>query len=233
MPPAIYVGSDTDDGPTAFTFAIPTAARAGDAMIMVVATEDQSIGNGLADELADGVEVLGELETAQGQIFVLRYVVTGEETSGSVVVDLQIAAVADRGGAMVCYRGLETAAPSGAAAAVNVAGSTSFPAPSQTLVRYSDLYLGIVFSRTAIASLTAPAGTTERVEFYDGASDRLQIFELLQEAPGPTGIRTTAANVASSGIAASIALAATGLVGVGKVIVLDPPGGIGLPTEGI
>jgi hypothetical protein len=237
MPPVQFVSfkqSTGIDGSDTFTFdAIPTGIRKGDTILGIIGADP-----GVVDPLdgnAGGTayEKLLTVNTANGTVWVGRTIATGDEDADSL-------AIYSRGtitwgtSLLMVYRDLDL---SGACvgSGVNVAASTNFACPGRTMVRYQDLYLGIVVVSSANVAVTPPAGGVERFDASDGGTRRLEIFDILLETAGATFSKTATTAGAQSGLAASLALPGAGLRGFGKTLsgIHAIPGMLGLPTKGI
>lgn len=229
MPPAVFVDKavGVDTAGDLITFTLPATVRAGDVLLALVAGDPTQTGP-TADSLLEW-SLLTTLAVGPAIVYVLRRTATDDEGVST--------AIAFNGawlmGVLMDYRGVDAAAAAIGSAIANIAASTNFACPSETLARYSDLYLGIAVVTSAATGVTPPAGTIERHEQQAGGRT-LEVFELLAEAPGATGTKTATTGANQSGVAASIALAALPtLHGLDYPIVLDPPGTIGLPMEGV
>lgn len=236
MPPQIYVASanatyDNPSGTMTFPVPSPQNLRAGDFLYLVMALENAGVAVTSID--GDAVVDSGWLETAAAivggtrRFFVYCREVTGEEGADIVVVLNTLAVLG--AGVILAYRNTQGVAYEGT---VNVvAASVNFVCPSRTLTAYSDMFLGVTWARLG-SVMTPPAGANERIE--NTATDgTLAVFDVLPEVVGATGTKTAVGGTARNGFAASIAIHATGLRGVGKVFAISPPGAIGLPTEGV
>jgi hypothetical protein len=229
MPPVVFVDKSTglDDAGSRMTFTLPVTARAGDTLLAVIASDPTQTGPSNGDR--EVWDVLAELAVGSAKVYVLRRTVAedeGIETS----IDFNGAWLQ---GVLMVYRGLDDGAAALGSAISSIVASTNFVCPSETLVRYSDLYLGIVVVTSAVVLVTNPLSSTERHEEL-GANATLEVFEILPEAPGATGTKTATTAANRTGVAASIALASLPTVQSSLVaIALDPPGTIGLALEGV
>lgn len=230
MPPAVFVGSaPATAGADSFVFLAPAATKARDTVLAIVATASTN-GPDIDALTAGAWSQAAELPGADATIWVLR-----REAQDDDLGDIEIPmldALAWGLGALVVYRNLDPSAAIVGASAAAIAATTDFACPARVLVAYSDLYLGAVLVTSAATAVTPPAGALERHEQQAGGR-ALEVYELLLEAPGSTGPRTATTAAAQSGVAASIALSADPVVGVGKVFRFDPVGTIGLPTKGV
>lgn len=212
----------------ALSIPVPAGARAGDSMIVVVAGDSNN-----AWAIDGGTDWRLDLDTqlANARLLVARRAVRDED---GPAIELPLTDEPDGlwlMGVMLLYREIEDAAAVGASA-VNVNAANNFPCPARVLGRYSDLYLGVVVISSFDIAVTPPAGTTERYEAGNGFA-RLEIFELLREAPGGTGEQVaTVAGPLRNGVAASLALPGADAAG-GRAFALSPIGAPGLPTRGV
>ncbi len=230
MPPAIPIAQATGTvGAQSFTFTTPATTKEGDSMIAILAVPFLNDGPDFDDDELEGWEELTRLNGGGASLWILRRIA---ELGDPGTIEIPFLDALSWGlGVIAVYRGLAVADPVGATVAV-IAASTSFACPAQVLDTYSDLYLGIAFVNTAATAVTPPGGTTERHEEQAGGRT-LEVFELLAEATGTTGVQTATTGAAQSGLAASIALATNPIIGFGKSFTVDPIGSIGLPSEGI
>lgn len=235
MPPVIFVGASAATVPdsTTIRYTLPSSARPRDTMIAFYMDANASDGPS-ADAAALGWETIAHLEGGVGEgVWVMRReVVAGDVSTFDVPIDYAFVQISGLG-ALVVYRNLNNGAAIVGASVVDVApADTDWPCPSQTLARYSDLYLGIVGVTDNDEAVTAPGGTTERIE-SQRVNRTISVFELLPEATGATGIQTATTAMAQGGFAASIALAADALIGQGKTFTVEPIGSFGLPKSGV
>ena len=228
MPPALLVGSaiGTLAGAT-ISFAVPASTKPGDTYVMIVGTE--LVIGGFPAALNPDVPWIDSVVFAATTAHVGRRV--AKQGDPPTIAFTANGAPAWALSVLLVYRDLRDMVAVGWSGTA-IAASTNFACPSRTLVEYSDLYLGIALVDSAATAVTPPAGTTERHEQQAGGRT-LEVFELLAELAGATGVKTATTVANQSGGAASIALAANGLRGAGKVLTIDPPGMLGLPTEGV
>ncbi len=232
MPPALPVASIAGvPGATSITFITPEQAKPGDTLLAIVATASTNDGPDYdADEL-EGWEEVAELTGSGQTIWILRRIAVADDTGNVEIAFLE--ALADPAiGTLLVLRNLDTASDAIESGATAIAASTNFVCPARTLTTYSDLYLGIVLVDNDTLGVTVPGGTTELLDHY-GAVMSLCVFAYLHEATGTTGTKTGTVGLPSDGIAASILLKANPIVGFGKSFSFDPPGAIGLPSEGV
>ncbi len=229
MPPAIVVGSSANDaidgGDSSITFAVPSVARARDALIAVVV---DVVDNIPID--SDSWELLATWANSTAKIWVFRHEVAADDPSAVELafVDPFTAGI----GVLLAIRNTNVGASVVSESASTITASTNFVCPSRGLSTYSDLYLGFAFVETNEVAVAPPAGATEIIENqYDGKT--LEAFAYYHEAIGPTGTKTATTGANQSGVAASIALAADPLVGLGKSFVVEPAGTFGLPSFGV
>jgi len=226
VPPILFIASTAGSlGASSFTFDMPTKARPSDVLIAAMWTANT--GQNVDDD-PTWIELLS-LTTGSGQLLVVGRVVDGTEGH---TIELPIA---NPGGAflvagLLMYRGAGLSLGPVDGSGTLVSASTNWPCPSRTPAVYSDMYLGFACSTTATA-FAPPGGCIER--FEAASVGELEIFELLPEATTATGVKTATTGVAGSGLAASALIPAGGLVAIGKVLAFDPPGALGLPTEGV
>lgn len=237
MPPITPVAVSsiaTYDG-NSFFFTVPTTARPGDALFAVVVIDQIAAQLKNVDSLAiaNGWTQVVRLQGASFVAFVLAQTLAA--SAGPQVAAGFDLSVSTRGaGVLLVYRGPNMPAAAGTGAIVNVVTSTSWPCPSLTPASYSDMYLGIVFVAAA-ASLTPPAGAVERCDLASTfvSTSTIEVFDLITENTVATGTKIATSGVAQSGIAAAVLIPAGAPPGPGKVIVIDPPGSIGLPRVGV
>lgn len=243
MPPVLFIGVSAatydDGGPGAATMTIApsTTTRPGDSILAVFA---------MAEALLDVVAINGEavadsgwgeivdLEVGSWKLIVFRRTATDSDPASYVFAFEDVPGPANAMGVALSYRGLSDAAPIGSSG-VEISNSTNFACPSRTLTTFSDLYVGIAFASESDPRFTPPDGGRERYDATGsgGVVASLAVFDYQHESSGPTGVQTAIADPLATGIAASIAFAAEGIRGVGKTLVSDVPGAIGLPEDGV
>ncbi len=234
MPPAIFVDAAPGSAPGAFNgvrFDVPTSARPRDTAIMAMLAESTNDGPDVDALAEDGWEELGPFVGATHTLWAFRRELGASE---SAHVDVEFTEVLANPpiGILLVYRNLNNGADVVGSSSTNVAASVNYVHPSRALTTYSDIYIGISAVENDEVSFTPPAGGTERIEHAgDGLS--LYAFDVLLEATGATGTKTSIAGGASTGFAVSIALAADPLIGFGKSFVVEPLGAIGLPSRGV
>ena len=242
MPPAAFIAAATCSfstepatGNLVITFLTPPTTAPGDTLLIAAVSNDATDGAVDASKLPSGWSIVATHTTITAQIAtLLRRLATDTEPPSHAIT---FAGLAVAGGALLVYRGLDRGAAvvDGNIADVNV--STAFACPSLTLTTYSDLYLGIAWVNGATVAVTAPAGTTKRLDVAQsetpiGASCELAIFELLAEAVGSTGTQTAHIVAPHIGIAAAVALRALPPLPA-PAITPDIPGAIGFVTVGV
>lgn len=234
MPPSQFIATASgalDVTNETLTFAVPSTCKPGDHLIAIIAAT--TAVSGFDPDIPEnaGWESLALFAGATATGIVARRIFDADTPS---TVSLTMDAASASGiGALQVYRDLETS-PAVGASSSNIAASTNFVCPSRDLTRYSDLYIGIVVVTSAIVAVTNPANTTERHE-HGATAFELEIFDVLPETPGATGTKTATTAANQSGLAASIALAASGLRGGNKTLtgIAPIPGMLGLPTKGV
>lgn len=234
MPPASFVtaiAGAAASGDDFATFQIPSIVKAGDTLVAIVALDSADLGVD-SDSVEDsGWERINDFAGPGSNLWAFRRERALGDTSG---IAFEFFGTLGNPGAaaLVVYRSVPAGTPPVGASHASIAASTNFGCPSRVLTSYSDLYLGIVFVETAATAVAPPAGATERIE-VQGGGVTLAVFDYLAEATGSTGVKTATTGANQSGIAASIALAADAIVGVGKAFAFDPVGAIGLPSKGV
>jgi hypothetical protein len=229
MPPAVPVAVAVGvAGASSFTFTAPAATKARDTLLAILQSADSAAGPEYTDELLDEWTEIATFTGSGSKLWILRREALASDTGNIEIPFDDIGAI----GLLAVYRNLNTGADVVDSDSSAITASSSFACPSLDLVTYSDLYLGIVLVNTAATGVTAPAGCTERAEEQDSAMT-LELFDLLAEDTGATGVQTATTAAPQTGIAASLALAADPFVGFGLSFSFDPVGGIGLPSKGI
>lgn len=228
MPPATFIDkvAGVIVGATV-TFAIPTKSKPGDVMTAIILT-DPAVGQ--LDATSDpSWEFLQSFAGANATVLLARRVAAADDDDSIVLLidSLPVWALA----VMRVDRGLDPNAAMIAGGFNDVNASINFQCPSRALVHYSDLYMGVVGVSSAAVAVTPPGGTTERYDAGGGGRE-LELFDLLPEAVGATGVKTATTAANQSGIALSL-LFATFPVVVAKTFGLDPPGCPGLPIRGV
>jgi hypothetical protein len=211
-------------------FQTPTATKARDTLIAILATADTNDGPDLTD--LDGwiEEAAFTFAATSSKVWVLRREAQIGDTSTVEIPFLD--ATAWGLGVLAVWRNLNTGSDVVASGSTAVAASTNFPCPTLALTTYSDLYVGIALVTSAATAVAPPAGGTELAELQSGGRT-LEVFQRLPEAVGATGAQTATTGANQSGGAAAIALAADPIIGFGKSFAFDPVGAIGLPSEGV
>lgn len=235
MPPVQHIAASsagwTASGVgAAYTITIdtPAAARAGDTVIALLVLTDAA-----AIEIDDDSEWTTDFvhDGAADNIIAARYVIADDEGTTLPPIALSDEPTAAYVATLV-KRGLPAGVAVYGASQATVAASTDYPCPSQSLVAYSGLYVGLVVSSVDGTAVVPPAGTTERLDF-DGGARRIAVFDLLPEAAGDTGVRT-ATTASGNGHAVSLAYAADHLIGGKSLAKLAAVSGmLGLPTRGV
>lgn len=235
MPPAIFVAAVRayhTGGIFNCQFDVPVATKPGDVMIALHAGDGDDGSNHLdvGNSPQDWTE-LGRTTLAQANFFAGGRV--AKEDDPATIEMYSNGAFTWEEAILVVYRNVDLVVVDGCSA-VNVAASTNFPSPARTLTRYSDLYIGFTAVKADVG-ITTPVGTTKRLEIVGSAAGRrFCAFDYLQEAPGATGVKTATTFGAQSGCAASLAIAASGLLGGKSLTGVSPvPGMLGLPTKGV
>jgi len=231
MPPAIYVAGDTAGAPAGASeleLLTPSTTRAGDTMLAIVVTHvDVEV------EVGDEWTILADLTTPEdGRITILRRPARDGDASSVSLPFAGGSAVERSIAALLILRGVDPHAELVASDAVDVSGAQEFPCPSLELAAYSDLYLGIVAAISDETTFAQPSDARLLIE-GDGDGMTIAVFGRWPETPGPTGTQEATAALEVAGVAAAIALSADALRGLGKSFAFDPPGAIGLPTEGV
>jgi hypothetical protein len=238
MPPAAFIASatcsfSTVGGRGVLTFLTPSTVALGDTLLLAVTSFDLTNGAADASQLPGGWGVVASYLSTSAQIVtILRRIATDTEPPSHAIT---LTGITSACGALVVYRGLDSGAAVVAGAISDIVASTSFVCPSLTLTTYSDLYLGIAWVSNGSVAVTAPAGTTKRLDAAQtptGAPCELAVFELLEEATGPTGTQTATTAAAHNGLAAAIALKTLPPLPA-PAITPDIPGAIGFVTVGV
>lgn len=238
MPPAIFIGAVRSYPNGAFNyrrlFDIPLTVKPGDVMIALRSGDGDATSNRLdTTNNAYGWKELGFSTQAQANFLACARVAKSDDPP---TVEMQTnGAFTWEEALLVVYRNLDPAILQvGAVAANNVAASTNFICPSQLLTKYSDLWLGFVAVKADVA-ITTPVGTTKRLETVGyAAGRRFCAFDFLAETPGATGTKTATTGANQNGVAGSLAIAASGLLGGKSLSGISPvPGMLGLPRRGV
>jgi hypothetical protein len=232
MPPVLFVDAAAGTIPVGFNglrFEIPIAKPRDTAIIAMVSEvgKDPDV-----DALeADGWTEVGTFLGNTRNLWIFRReLTTGEPAYLDVEFSIPFG-VTPAFGVILVYRGLNNGAAvvgSGSTSFINV---TDFIHPSLTLTTYSDLYIGFTVSETDAVTFTTADGT-ERIDHTAGGRSILA-FDVLAEATGATGTKTSVASMLVNGFATSIALAADPVIGFGKSFTVEPLGAIGLPSRGV
>ena len=227
MPPVVSMGAvaGVATGLTTFDFATPARTKVGDTMIAVVVGDETNTYALVAGSSWSAI-------AASTGILIARRIVTATDGPSPPSLVLAVGVPTTWAlAAMIVYRGLApNVAVVDAYTRTAIAASSNFVCPSKIAARYSDIYLGLVVVTSAAVAVTAPS--RERVDINSGGHT-LEIFDQLPEATGATGTRTATTAAPQSGWAGSIMLASDGVRGWGKAIKINPPGALGLPTEGV
>jgi hypothetical protein len=242
MPPGSFLGSTsstiTDDGVNEFhTIICPTTVQPGDVLLFIAASDFFLVNTTDLDtaRLPSGWSSLGVVTDGVfgACINVVRKTATVSE-SGTYKFFLKGTGTRSWG-VLAAFRGLDAnAAVVGALAMTTQGGGTAFTCPSQTLTTYSDLYLGIAFASAGV-TFTPPATSRELVDAQIssiGVTRSFEIFVVQPEVTGATGTKISTASGAASGIAASIALAATA-PRLATMLFPTTKGALGLATIGV
>lgn len=217
--------------PRRLTFAAPTKMQRGDQLVVIMASQGAEFisSTNITWEFVDAFTSPTRLRG----VAVYRHVVTDADPT-SYSIDLNV--TQETLGALLLYRGLDVA-PIVGGSAVDFTAVASFPCPSRTLTRYSDLYLAIVLLNPSGSVDGNPPGSFGPLAYFTqsalGVSTlRLYVAHYIAETVGATGALSPASVGNQSGIAASVAL--QGLPAPSGPS-FNPPisGAIGLPTEGI
>jgi hypothetical protein len=233
VPPASFVGSSIgtcSNVALQAQFTLPPATKEGDTILLIIGAPTPNAGPNLA-ALDPAWELAATFASGAGKVWIVRRAAQADEL-GNLALPFPDGFPAAGLGLCAVWRNLDTGHAIVASASAAIAASTNFACPTVNLAFYSDLFVGVAFVLTAAVNVTPPAGATERAEVQASAMT-LEVFDRLREATGATGAQTATTAANQSGIAGSIALAANPLVGFGKSFTLDPPGGIGLPVEGV
>lgn len=230
MPPALFITKVAATAPSSTTWqiALPAAAKPGDTVLLVVGCDTGQTGLNAAS--SPGWESIGNTAIVGSRAILLRYELTGAE--GPTITATMTGARTWGFGAALVYRALAKGEPIVGQSSTTITSSTNFSCPGIALVRYSDMFLGVVVVTSAATAVTPPAAGTERDEQQSGGRT-MEVFEVLKEAPGGTGTQTATTGANQSGLAASFAIVAGPLLASDKVIAFEPSGAIGLPTEGV
>lgn len=228
MPPALFVAADSAIiGVDSVRFEIPTTSKAGDTLLAIVARKTSDAAPVDPDDWTAAATFVGATYTIH---VYRRERVASESAHVDIAFDGNI--VDPALGVIAVYRNLNTGADLVASSSANVAASVNYPCPSLVLSTYSDLYIGIPFLATNEVAITPPAGGTTRIHNH-GDGMTLDVFDVLREAVGASGVQIAVAASAQTGIAAALVLAAGPVIGVGKSFSFDPIGAIGLPSRGV
>lgn len=210
-------------------FPTPSAARVGDTYLAFIVQAPGTSHVDATNPANAGWTELAELELTNATVIIARRPVADGDPAALDIF------VTNAGGwilsALLVYRQLDNAAAVVGASGSNIAATTNFTCPAQTLTHYSDLYIGIVGITSAGVAVTPPAGTSEKHE-HTLAARELELFVFHAEATGSTGAKTATTAANQSGVAASIALAAVPVV-VAPSMIADVAGAIGLPAVGV
>jgi hypothetical protein len=214
------------------TFSAPAKMRGQDQLVVLLASQGAELVSALSSTW--GFVNAYTSDTNKRGLAVYRRVCTDDEPTAYTI---DLAVTQETLGALLVYRGLDNTAALVGGSGVDLSAQTTFPCPSRTLTRYSDLYLGAVLQVPTVGVVAPPADGTERVEFTQNALGapfstlRLELFDFLANAVGATDTKR-ATMASSSGAAFSLALSGLAAPVAG---VFSPPvaGAIGLPVEGI
>ena len=211
------------------TLLVPSATRPLDVLLALVVVPNAS---SLAAP-AGWTELASLAGSVTYTLHVFRRVAAYDEPAQHVF-QCSVGASPDPVALLLLYRGLDASAALIATARTEVSSSgTAFPAPSVTLVNYSDLVLLAYYgTKNPPGTFTPAAGTTQRGYVAGSAQGSLMVADYLQEAIGATPTESATESGASTGFAATIAVQATP-VQVAPSIVPDVPGAIGFVTVGV
>ncbi len=225
----------TATGPSSMTrritFAAPTSVREGDHLIAIFAGQGPEFISASSNAWPF-VNIFTSATNNRG-FAVYRRIATAAEPS-TYMFDLNV--TQETLGALLIYRDLDPASTWVGGSATDHSAQTTFPCPSRTLTRYSDLYVGLALEVPSVGVIAPPSDSNERIEFTQNALGapfstlRLEAFDFAAEAIGATDTKR-ATMAAASGVAASFAL--QGMIAPGPGLYI-PPGAkvLGLPIAG-
>lgn len=211
------------------TIAAPPKTRAGDHVVVILASQGgvSVVASNVTWAFVDAVSSANRREFR-----VLRRRATDEPAAYTIDVAETQEVVA----LLLVYRNTEDAAATIAASAADVAVATIWPCPKRTLLRATDLYLGLAMQIPSLGGMQVPADANFRANFipptvYGFFSPRLLAFDFAADVVGATDDKRATADVATSGAVASFALSGRPPPALSWLPVA--PGAIGLPVEGI
>lgn len=228
MPPVAYFGKSNGTlvGST-ITFSIPPRAQPGDQLVALVATDvgvpSLAIGDWMAVPLAFAFGTTAQLWVAR------RIVKEGDAPTVSLVAG---AVPVWQLSVMQLYRQLDATAAIIASGGANVAAAANWPCPALALTAQSDLYVGAVVVTSSGIVADPPAGAVWREKNMISAGKGLSTFDVYRESVGSTGVQTATTGTPQSGLAGSIALAASPTPPA-PVVKPDVPGAIGFVDIGV
>lgn len=225
----VYAGAN-------LTFLVPTAAREQD--VLLIAFVVPSSSNPVAPA---GWDLLAA-DAVGGSVLMATYLFRHAVVAGDpaqVVINVGASLSPQPLGMMLLYRSIDLAA---AIVDHNKAligsAATAFPAPSLTLVTYSDLDVLMYYAKDAAgtATFTMPAGANQRGPTLHGpggsGGGSLAVADILKEAVGATGTEQATCSTAQTGMASAYAVKALPTL-VAPSVVPDIQGAIGLPAVGV
>lgn len=232
MPPVGFIAAATSSFASssgALTLLTPGATRSLDVLLAIVV-----VPNASSLAAPAGWTDLGSLAgSVTYTLHVYRRIAVIDEPAQHVF-QCSVGASPDPLAALLLYRGLAPGAALVASARTEISSSgTAFAAPSIPLANYSDLALLAYYgTKNPPGTFTPAGGTTQRAYVAGSAQGSLMIADYLQETVGGTPVETATESGASTGFAASIAVAALPTL-VAPSIVPDVPGAIGFVTVGV
>lgn len=174
------------------TVPVPSGYQAGDLLILVAgcATNVASLPSGWTSDYSGG--------TPSVRTLVCHKVAGASESS----VALSVSSSATRA-VMLCYRNTNSTPLDVAGAGVTGSSVTSVTTNSLTTTAANDLVVSVFV--TSSGTITAPAGTTTRVNSSGSTFDGLLIVDEIQAAAGASTSRTATADAAVNWLAFSAA----------------------------
>ncbi len=219
--------------PRRITFAAPAAARAGDRLVALIASQAADV---ITPPDATWSQLASLATTTKKRGLAVFGHAFDDADPASLVFDLAVTHCAL--GALLVYRGIApTLVASGA---LNGPGTTHAPTPILAKLRPSDVYLaaGFLFTSTGLVMASPNPFAPERIDFESTVAGKTCRFHV-HEITGPNlgNVRST---VASSSLPGGTTLDVFGLVlagmpELGRELGFAPivAGAIGLPSKGI